>query len=276
MEIESGYIQADKAMIYYELAGAGQPLVMIHAGVADSRQWNNEFPYFAQSFRVLRYDMRGYGKSLPVDGEYSNLGNLKTLLSYLQLREPLILVGCSMGGTLSMDFCLAYPDRVRALVMVGSGPSGLELDVPGHPQEEAAAAAYKAGDLDLVAELEAQIWFDGMGRTPNQGNQEMRSLAREMNRLALAHDAQQLGKRVADTDIPAVNRLAELEIPVLVIIGENDIPYLRAAADTMVENIASSRKVIIGDSAHLPNMEHPSEFRRALDSFFAGVLPGSG
>jgi len=272
MEIESGYVQADKARLYYELAGAGQPLVLIHAGVADSRQWNNEFAYLAKSFRVLRYDMRGYGKSLPVDGEYSNLGDLETLLEHLRLQQPLILIGCSMGGTLAMDFCLAYPDRVRALVMVASGPSGLELDVPGHPQEE----AFKAGDLDLLAELEAQIWFDGMGRMPQQVNQVMRSLAWDMNRLALAHDAQQLGKRLADTDNPAANRLAELKIPVLVIIGENDIPYLQAAADTMMENIAYSQKVTFIDSAHLPNMEHPAEFRRVLDTFFDDVLSGAG
>jgi pimeloyl-ACP methyl ester carboxylesterase len=272
METESGYIKVDNAMLYYEIAGAGSPLVMIHAGVADSRQWDNEFPYLAQNFRVLRYDMRGFGKSLPADGDYSNLVDLETLLNRLQLQEPLILIGCSMGGALAMDFSLAYPEKVKALVMVASGPSGLRLDVPGHPQEEAAAAAYKAGDLDLLAELEAQIWFDGMGRTVQQVNQQMRGLAREMNRLALAHDAQQLGKRLADTDNPAANRLRELRIPVLILIGENDIPYLQAAADTMVEDVENNRKVIILDAGHLPNMEHPDEFRHALDAFFDEML----
>ena len=66
-EIRSGFARIDNAAIYYETAGTGTPLVMIHAGVADRRQWNNEFPFFAQSHQVIRYDMRGYGKSEPVD-----------------------------------------------------------------------------------------------------------------------------------------------------------------------------------------------------------------
>ena len=60
---KSGYADIDNARIYYETAGEGMPLVMIHAGVADSRQWNNEFDFFAQSCQVLRYDVRGFGKS---------------------------------------------------------------------------------------------------------------------------------------------------------------------------------------------------------------------
>jgi pimeloyl-ACP methyl ester carboxylesterase len=73
---KSGFAGINNAQIYYETAGEGDPLVMIHAGVADSRQWNNEFAYFAKDFRVLRYDMRGYGKSAPVDGEFSHMQDL--------------------------------------------------------------------------------------------------------------------------------------------------------------------------------------------------------
>jgi pimeloyl-ACP methyl ester carboxylesterase len=76
-----------------------------------------------------------------------------------------------MGGTLAMDFALEYPHKVEALVMVGSGPSGLSLEVSEHPKAEAAEEAYKVGDLERAAELEAQIWFDGIGRTASQVNQ---------------------------------------------------------------------------------------------------------
>ena len=67
-----------------------------------------------------------------------------------------------------MDFALAYPSRVKALIMVGSAPSRLELDVPTPPKFADAEKAFEAGDLDLVAEIETQIWFDGMDRTPEQ------------------------------------------------------------------------------------------------------------
>lgn len=264
---DSGLAAINNALIYYEIAGEGQPLVMIHAGVADSRQWNNEFAYFTNRYRVLRYDMRGYGKSEPVAGEFSHLQDLTALLDHLQLDQPLVLMGCSMGGGLAMDFALTYPANVKALIMVDAGPTGLELDVPGPAGFEEAEQAYNAGDLDLVAEIETQIWFDGMGRTPMQVNQAMRQLAYEMNRNALSHEAKRLGKRLPNSQVPAVERLSELHVPVLVIVGAHDTPYMLAAASYMVEKIPSARKEIIEDAAHLPNMDHPVEFQRIVTEF---------
>lgn len=270
-QFKSDMAKVNGAQIYYEIAGEGAPLVMIHAGVADNRQWNNEFAYFSQNYRVIRYDMRGYGKSEPVEGEFSHMGDLISLLDHLELDEPLILMGCSMGGGLAMNFALTQPSRVKALIMVGSGPNGLELDVPTPAKFAEAEKAYEAGDMDLVAEIETQIWFDGTDRTPAQVNQTMRSLAYEMNRKALSHEARQLGKRLPDTESLAVDRLTELDMPVLVVVGSHDTPYIRASADHMVEKIASARKVMIEDAAHLPNMDQPDEFRGIVRAFLDGL-----
>ncbi len=269
--VESGFATIDGARLYYEIAGRGLPFVMIHAGVADHRQWNNEFAAFASGFRVLRYDLRGYGKSEPVEGEYSHLQDLTWLLDRLHLDSPAILMGCSMGGGLAMDFALTYPSRARALIMVDAGPSGLKLDVPVLPKAAEAEKAYEAGDLDLVAELETQIWFDGVGRTSSQVDPTVRRLVYEMNRLGLAHDAKRLGKRLPDTSVSAVQQLDHLHIPVLVIIGDHDTPFMQAAATFVVEKVATSRKVTIQNAAHLPNMEHPEEFRRIVTDFVAGL-----
>jgi 3-oxoadipate enol-lactonase len=272
LENESGLAPINNARIYYEMAGEGQPFVMIHAGVADHRQWNNEFAYFANRFRVLRYDMRGYGKSEPVEGEFSHLQDLTALLDYLHIEEPIIIMGCSMGGGIAMNFALTQPSRVKALIMVGSAPTGLELDVPGVAKFEEVEKAFQAGDLDLVSELETQIWFDGQGRTPDRVNQEMRQLVYEMNRIALAHEVKELGKRLPDTETPAVERLSELRIPVLAIIGDRDTPYIQAAGDYMLEKIPSIQKVVIEDAAHLPNMEHPEKFQRIVNKFLDEVI----
>lgn len=269
--IDSDFAAINGAHIFYEIAGEGQPFVMIHAGVADNRQWNNEFGYFADRFRALRYDLRGYGKSEPVEGEFSHLQDLIALLDTLHLDQPLILMGCSMGGGLAMDFSLTNPSKVKALIMVDSGPSGLELDVPMPAKFEEVEKAYNEGDLDRVAELETQIWFDGMGRTPTQVNQSMRRLAYAMNRNALAHDAKRLGKRLPDTNTPAAELLGALKIPVLIVVGAHDTPYILAAADHMIEKIPSCRKVIIEDAAHLPNMDHPGEFRKIVTEFLEGA-----
>lgn len=268
---KTGFVNINGAQIYYETAGKGIPFVMIHAGVADSRQWNNEFAFFARTHQVLRYDMRGYGKSEPVDGEFSHMSDLVSLLNALELQGPLVMMGCSMGGGLAMDFALTHPSRMKALIMVGSGPSGLKLDVPMSAKFAEAEEAYKAGDLDLTAEIETQIWFDGTDRAPQQVNQAMRKLAYEMNRRALDHEAKELGKRLPNTDTPAFDRLKDLRIPVLVIVGAHDTPYILAAADYMIEKIPSARKAIIEDGAHLPNMDQPQEFQTAVNSFLESL-----
>ncbi len=270
-QTESGLAGIGKAQIYYELTGAGEPFVMIHAGVADSRQWNNEFASFSEDFRVLRYDMRGYGRSEPVEGDFTHLQDLTALLEYLGIRQLPILMGCSIGGGLAMDFALTQPAGAKALIMVSSGPGGLELDVPEPGLFAEAETAYNAGDLDRVAEIETRIWFDGMDRSSEQVNQEMRRLTYEMNRKALTHDAKGLGKGLPNTPIPAADRMAELEIPILAVVGAQDIPYILAAADHMVGNIRSARKVILQDAAHLCNLDQPDAFQRNVREFLDGL-----
>jgi pimeloyl-ACP methyl ester carboxylesterase len=264
---KSGFANINNARIYYEVSGKGMPLVMIHAGVADSRQWNNEFTDFSRSYQVVRYDMRGYGKSEPVDGEFSHMSDLVSLLDSLQIHEPLIIMGCSMGGGLAMDFALTHPSRVKALIMVDAGPSGLELDTATPSKFADAEKAFEAGDLDLLAEIETQIWFDGMDRTPEQVDPSMRKLLYEMNRIALSNEVKQLGKRLPNTQTPAFDRLGGLDMPVLVIVGAHDTPYILAAADYMTDKIKPARKVVIEDAAHLPNMDQPHEFQAIVKDF---------
>jgi pimeloyl-ACP methyl ester carboxylesterase len=272
-QIKSGFAKSGNAKIYYQLAGIGQPLIMIHAGVADSRQWENEFAAFSKHLQVLRYDMRAYGKSTPVPGGFTHLQDLTALIDQLGISLPVIIMGCSMGGGLAMDFALMYPSKVKALIMVASGPSGLELDLPRLSKFDLVELAFNEGDLDLVAELETQIWFDGTGRTPDQVNPAMRQLAFDMNRLALSHEIKQLAERLPDAEVPAVGRLSELLIPVQVIVGAHDIPYMQAAADYMAEKIPSVRVEIMADAAHLPNMDHPDQFRRMVGEFLDQLTP---
>lgn len=268
---KTGFANINNAQIYYETAGKGTPLVMIHAGIADSHQWKNEFINFAQNYQVVRYDMRGYGKSEPVEGDFSHMSDLISLLDILELYGPLIMLGCSMGGGLAMDFALAQPARVKALIMVDSGPSGLKLDLPTLAKFAEVEKAFDNDNLDLVAEIETQIWFDGMNRTSDQVNQEMRKLAYEMDRTVLSHEIKQLGKHLPNTDVPAFDRLTEIDFPLLVIVGAHDTPYILASADYMLERIPSAQKAIIEDSAHLPNMEQPYRFQEIVKSFLNGL-----
>jgi pimeloyl-ACP methyl ester carboxylesterase len=268
-------VNVNGAPIAYETAGEGIPLVMIHAGVADSRQWNNEFEAWEPVYRVVRYDLRGYGRSEPVDGDFTHLADLEALLDHLAIREPVILIGCSMGGELALNFALAHPEQALAVILVGSAPSGLALDVPTPAKFAEAEAAYEAQDWDRLAELETQIFFDGMGRTAEQVDPAMRRLAKEMVRQALDQELLQLGRKLPDLTDPAAARLDELTMPILVIAGKHDVPYILAAVDYLAENLPDSQTVILPDAAHLPNMDHPDLFRETVDAFLQAKLPGA-
>ena len=273
MEAQSGFAAINGAQLYHEVAGNGTPLIMIHAGIADSRMWDGEFAFFAESFRVLRFDMRGYGRSLPTEGEFNIQDDLCTLLDVLGIREPLILMGCSIGAGLAIDFALEEPEHVAALVLVGGSPAGFEIDSAG-PDDlfSLSEKAFEAGDVDRVAELDMQIWFDGVGRSEHDVDSAVRAKAFEMACLVADHELKGIGKHVRKSVVtPTAERLHELTMPVLVVVGEYDLPFLQFAADFLVEQVAGASKVVIPNAAHLPNMEHPKLFGARVGDFLAGV-----
>jgi pimeloyl-ACP methyl ester carboxylesterase len=197
------------------------------------------------------------------------MADFEAVLEQAGIEQPIVLVGCSMGGGMAMNFALAHPSRVRALVMVGSAPSGLQLEAADHPKGAEAEQANEAGDLDRAAELEAQVWFDGMDRTADQVDSAARQRAVAMNRLALGHAARGLGTRLPDTATPAAPRLHEIAFPLLVMVGAHDLGYFVAAAEVMAMEVRTARKVVFEDAAHLLNMEHPDRFEREIRSFLA-------
>ena len=266
---ESGFADVNGVRLYYELAGNGTAFVMIHAGIADCRMWDNEFESFATSHRVLRFDMRGYGRSLPVKGAFNIQDDLEALLSTLKIRTPVILMGCSIGAGLAIDFALDQPDMVAALILVGGGPQGLEIEAEEPDALFAQSeAAFRAGELDRVAELDMQIWFNGMGRSSCDVDPVARQKACEMARLVAEHEHKAIGEHVRKpSERAAAERLQELTMPVLIVVGEHDLPYLKLAADYMTNKMPAATTVLIPDAAHLPNMEHPDLFRRAILDF---------
>ncbi len=276
MTVKTGFADVNGAKLYYQVAGEGQPFVMIHAGISDHRMWNNEFDTYSKRYHVMSFDMRGFGKSEPVEGDFNIQDDLESLLAILEITEPMILMGCSIGAGLALDFTLTHPNRVESLILIAASPAGLELEDLGLKVEEPvdlfeqAEKAFNAGDLDLATELDMQIWFDGMGRSKDDVDSEIRQLAYDINRKVIENDAKDIGKHVRKTfDKLAAERFDELTLPILLIVGENDIPLMLAAAEYMEEHLPNATKVIIPDAAHLPNMEHPKQFQDIIDTFLS-------
>ena len=264
--LQTGKAHLDGADLYYEVAGEGPSLVLAHAGFVDRRMWDEQFPVFAQHYRVVRYDRRGFGDSRLTPGPFSHRRDLYQLLKFLDI-ERAHLLGCSMGGATIIDFALEHPEMTSSLTLVASALGGYQFqgDMPEPLQE--LGAAIQAKDFDKAAELAVRIWIDGPHRTPHQVDARVRERGREMSRTALP------SAFVMDEPLepPAIERLHELAVPTLVIVGSLDDASIATIGQLLATRIAGARKVTIPGTAHLPNMEKPEEFNRKVLAFLQPI-----
>lgn len=269
----TGFADVNGARLYYETAGAGHPLIMIHAGIANLHYWDDQWGPFSRAYRVVRYDIRGYGKSVAPPGRFNVRDDLLGLMRHLEIDHA-YLMGASLGGGLVIDFALEHPAMVEALIPVVTGLSG------GPPPSEdelrqwreiegARDAARQAGDLDLIDEITARIWVDGPLRTPDRVDPAVR--ARVLQMLRDNRDAESEEATPVRLDPPAAGRLAEIHVPTLVVAGDADVPQIMANTDTIVAGIAGARKVVMHGVAHGPNMERPDVFNRIVLDFLRAV-----
>jgi len=268
MNTQTGTLSIADSRIHYDITGQGTPLILCHAGFVDSRMWNPQINILTQNYQVIRYDLQGYGQSSPTTQPLSRRHELLALMEQLEIDKA-ILVGCSLSGTTVIDFTLEYPEKVIAMVAVSATPSGFELqgEPPAYLFEM--FGALQQGDLKTASELQTRIWFDGMTRSPEQVDSELRQHVKAMNLNAL----QKPGFRVGDAeplnplDPPAVERLSEIDVPTLIIAGALDHPEIERSATIMCDSIANAKLSILESSAHLPNMEQAEEFNRIMVDF---------
>lgn len=259
-----GTAELNGTTFHYEMAGIGPPVILIHAGVADSRMWEGQFAPLSKWFKVVRYDMRGYGQTPPAGGTFSHREDLAALLRHLDI-ERASFVGCSMGSRTALDFVLRYPTRVESLVLTSSAIHDFAFHSPPPPQAAEIDMAEIDGDIARVNELELQLWIDGP-RRPEEVDPRVRELVREMNGVALANEGVGEEQRLP----PIAERIGEIRVPTLVITGELDVPRTRAAADFLAARLPDARPVVMAGLTHLPNMERPEEYNRLVAEFLKG------
>jgi len=263
---QTGFLNAQGAPLYYEVAGEGHPLLLIHAGVADSRMWNDQFEVFAQQYRVIRYDMRGFGRSSVPAGPFANHEDTFALLQHLGIKQAHV-IGMSFGGLVALDFTLAHPERVTSLVLGApsvSGRKSLSADVQRFAEEE--EALIEQGNLEAATELNLRMWVDGPRRTPDQVDPTVRQRVYEMQYHAFTVPIPDEAKEIA-LEPPATTRLAEIHVPTLLIVGEYDIPDKHELVAQLAIEIPQARQVVIPGAAHVINMEQPAEFNRIVLDF---------
>jgi pimeloyl-ACP methyl ester carboxylesterase len=260
---EQGFAPARGGRLYYEVRGDGPAVLLVHAGLWDSRIWDDQMDAFAERHTVLRYDIRGFGRSDPPTIAFSHRQDMVDLLDFLGIPTAAI-VGCSIGGGFALDLALEFPGRVDALVLVAAGMSGDET-----PDDERTKAIYaevekatEAGELERAVDLQLQVWTPL--RTDPDVDRRIRDIAMD-NRLVDTLDWS-LSQRL---DPPAAVRLSEIGVPTLFLIGDNDAPVMDLIADKVVAGVTGARKVVMRGTDHLPNMRRPDEFNRLVLEFLA-------
>jgi pimeloyl-ACP methyl ester carboxylesterase len=265
--IDTGTAAINGTQLYYEAAGQGPPVVLLHGGNLDRRVWDAQFLPLARDHRVVRYDLRGLGRSADADAPFQAHADLRALLDTLHIRRA-SLVGLSGGGRIAIDFALAYPDRVDRLVLAAPGLSGWVYQNRGDTAYF--AEARRARDRGDAAGL-GLAWLGSAYMRPAMEHPELVGPLREM---AAANGKSWMGllkhgdkERVAAP--LALGRTAALRVPTLLVIGTRDTGDIQAIADTLTATVPGLRRVTFEGAGHLVNMERPQRFTDVVRAFLS-------
>ena len=233
------------------------PILLVHSAVVNRRAWDGVVPRLVDAgYRVLTYDMRGFGESTSEDVEFAGHADVLAVLDHFGAGQAAI-VGNSMGAHFALDAIVSAPDRFVGYVWVGGGISGFDREPSPIEQAlfDAEEAAEQAADWDLAAEYDTQIWMDGPGQPATRVAPEVRAAFKAMDR-ELLEPGRQYGRR-QKAATPAIEHLHAVRVPTLAVIGGLDTVGTQAAAERLAADVPAARIIRIPDVAHIIGMEMP-------------------
>ena len=251
------YADVNGTRLWYEERGSGDPVVFLHAGLLDARQWERQLETFSPHYRAIAFDTRGYGSSPAPEGPYRLHDDLLGLLDALGL-ERAALVGNSMGGKTSIDATLARPDRISALVAVGAAMSGFPFRAYSDEQGERAEAAWTGGDFEGAADVWLEVWAP-------------LSVDRGAREIAYANAAVDFDDQELAGEPPAAGRLDEIRVPTIVLVGDTEVQGIVDTCHRLAAEIDGARLEVMAGADHLPNLSRPEEFDRLVLDFLAAT-----
>ncbi len=270
MKIESGYAEVNETRLYYEIAGEGDTVILIHGFSLDVRQWNDQFEFLANQYRVLRYDMRGFGKSMTPTGKpYTHTDDLKALLEYLNIQQAHVL-GHSFGGRVAISFAILYPEMTLSLI--GADPA-LEGYDPNNQSSkmlfEELNRVWSVGN-DAGVEAARELWLQF---SPFDASMKIPTVARRIKKMIEDYS----GWHWVNDDTyqpispPAAEQLDKINSPTLILVGSLNPQFILGACNFLSEKVANATKVQILGVAHMLNMEDPKQFNIEVLKFLQSL-----
>ena len=268
LETEVGFAQVNGTKLYYKVAGSGEPLVLVHGNFGDCRHWDFNFGQLAKKFKVVRYDVRGYGKSdsSPKGCEYRDHDDLKALLNFLEISNAHI-AGFSMGSAIIFNFALEYPEMCKSLIAVGPWVSGYSPPSVHEFYRDFGqlSSIIEQGGTDAAAEKFIELPLFKMHRSSEEVKNYVIQIAKNYSFLHFS------GEGPTRIEPDAANMLNQINVPVLIITSEYDINSCLEMADLLEEKIAVTKTIKIPGSTHFMMMEKPEEFNKELIAFIENL-----
>jgi pimeloyl-ACP methyl ester carboxylesterase len=265
-----GFIEVPGGRLYAEADGDGPPIVFIHAGVAHLRMWDDQVAALRDAYRVIRYDTRGFGRTVVDDVPYSNRADVAAVMDHFG-AETAHVAGLSRGAQIALDFAVEQPQRVRSLTWVAGGVRG--LDIEDDPRDvatwELVEPLQAQKEWEQIVELETRLWTDGPDQPRTRVDPEVR---RKMVQWNLeSYRAEQHADQPIQPEIEAAHALERLTMPVLAIWGTLDVTSTLRAGEWLVQNVPGIQSHVFEGVAHMVNLERPAEFNRLVREFVDGV-----
>ena len=254
-------IDRDGVSIHYEVHGQQGPVLLLtHGYSATSEMWKGQIDAFSKNHRLVLWDMRGHGQSdYPENpsaySEAHTVADIAALLDAVGAKRG-IIGGLSLGGYMSLAFYRAHPERVRALLIIDTGPGFKKDDA----REAWNARAYATAERFEREGLE--VLKSGSAERSSVTHRDAKGLARAARGMLTQRDAR------------VMELLPEIKVPSLIVVGADDTPFL-AASDYMAAKIPGAKKVVVPAAGHAVNIDQPQAFIEAVLPFLDSLPKGA-
>jgi len=265
VEIKADFATVGKGKMYFEMAGTGKPLLLLHSGIADHRMWAEQRSEFSRHFQVIMPDFRGYGRSPAPNESFRHYEDIHGLIQHLRFTSVNI-AGCSLGGKMAIEMAIAYPEMVSRLILIAPGMTGYEYrDKETLAKDAILEGLIASGKREEVADMLVDIWVVGLKRDRETVDSAARALVREMILDNYSSVTDQFPETPPGFDV--MSRLVEIRAPTLVMIGDSDLPDMQSISQLVADRIRGAKRLLIPGAAHLPNLENSTVFNQSVIDF---------
>lgn len=255
-------------VLHFEDVGRGKPLLLVHGFPFSSTMWENQLRHLAPSARVLALDLPGFGNSPPstrVPSIQAYAEDCVALLDALDILEPVVVGGLSMGGYVALAFARHFPERLAGILLASTRASSDSVE--GKSGRDQAIANVQAQGIEaLVNSMHPKLLAPGTYAKQPRTAERLKEIMLSTDPDGAAAALTAMRDRPDSTDL-----LSELDIPALVIHGEQDGVIPIHEAEQMVARLPQGQLVRTAHAGHLPNMEQPAVFNQELGAFLARI-----